>query len=61
MSHLLPNLSSKEEIDRVIRTTSDLVLVLRFGRENDGVCMQLDDIVSWQLALLFSNTGDMYI
>ena len=29
-----------------IKSTVDKVLVLRFGRETDGVCMQLDEIVS---------------
>lgn len=44
-SYLLPNLSSKQEIDNVIRSTEELVLVLRFGRESDSVCLQLDHIV----------------
>lgn len=46
MSCLLPKLSTKKEIDEVIRSTEDLVLVLRFGRESDLTCMQLDDVVS---------------
>lgn len=45
-SYLLPNLSSKQEIDNIIRTTEELVLVLRFGKDNDPVCLQLDHIVS---------------
>lgn len=45
-SYLLPNLTSKQEIDNVIRSTEEMVLVLRFGRENDSVCLQLDHILS---------------
>ena len=46
MSFLLPKLASKLEVDKAIKETEDLVLVLRFGRENDTACLQLDDIVS---------------
>ncbi|XP_038054143.1 thioredoxin-like protein 4B [Patiria miniata] len=46
MSFLLPKLTSKKEVDQVIKTTEDLVLVLRFGRDTDLVCMQLDEILS---------------
>jgi len=45
MSYLLKKLSSKQEVDDVIRSTEDLVLVLRFGRDSDLTCMQLDEIV----------------
>lgn len=45
-SYLLPNLCSKQEIDNIIRTTEELVLVLRFGRDHDPVCLQLDHVVS---------------
>jgi len=46
MSYLIKKLSSKREIDDVVRSTEDLVLVLRFGRDSDLTCMQLDEIVS---------------
>lgn len=46
MSYVLSRLSSKKEVDRAIKETEDKVLVLRFGKENDLVCMQLDEIVS---------------
>ncbi|KAI5067250.1 hypothetical protein GOP47_0017778 [Adiantum capillus-veneris] len=46
MSYLLPNLSSKEEVDKLICDTLDKVLVLRFGRASDTVCMLLDDILA---------------
>lgn len=45
MSFIIPQLSTKQEVDEVIRKTEDVVLVLRFGRENDVTCMQLDHIV----------------
>ncbi|OPL20471.1 thioredoxin-like 4b protein, partial [Mytilus galloprovincialis] len=46
MSFIIPQLSTKQEVDEVIRKTEDVVLVLRFGRENDVTCMQLDHILS---------------
>ena len=46
MAFLLPRLTTKKEVDGAIKRTEDKVLVLRFGRETDGVCMQLDEIVS---------------
>lgn len=45
MSFLLPKLTCKREVDQAIKTVAEKVLVLRFGRDNDGVCLQLDDIV----------------
>ena len=38
-------LTKKKEIDYIIRDTIDKVLVLRFGRASDPVCLHLDDIV----------------
>lgn len=46
MSFLLPKLTSKKEVDQAIKSTAEKVLVLRFGRDEDPVCLQLDDIVS---------------
>ena len=46
MSYLLPKLTNKTEVDEAIKSTEDIVLVLRFGRDDDKVCMQLDHIVS---------------
>ncbi|KAJ8302215.1 hypothetical protein KUTeg_021202 [Tegillarca granosa] len=46
MSFFLPKLESKREVDDVIRSTEDIVLVLRFGRENDSECLKLDDILA---------------
>jgi len=53
MSYLLKKLSSKQEVDDVIRSTEDLVLVLRFGRDSDLTCMQLDEIVSCCFSAMF--------
>eukprot|EP00258_Populus_trichocarpa_P034617 XP_024450636.1 thioredoxin-like protein 4B isoform X2 [Populus trichocarpa] len=39
-------LTKKKEIDCVIRDAIDKVLVLRFGRASDPVCLHLDDILS---------------
>lgn len=46
MSYVLPRLETKKEVDDAIKSTEDKVLVLRFGREADSVCLQLDAIVS---------------
>ncbi|XP_015414303.1 PREDICTED: thioredoxin-like protein 4B isoform X1 [Myotis davidii] len=46
MSFLLPKLTSKTEVDEAIKSTAEKVLVLRFGRDEDPVCLQLDDILS---------------
>ncbi|GLT51658.1 hypothetical protein SLA2020_250530 [Shorea laevis] len=46
MSYLLTTLTKKKEIDTVIRDTIDKVLVLRFGRATDSLCLQLDDILA---------------
>ena len=46
MSYVLPHLETKQDVDRAIKSSEDKVLVLRFGKETDAVCMQLDDIVS---------------
>ncbi|XVF18603.1 hypothetical protein REPUB_Repub11eG0036900 [Reevesia pubescens] len=46
MSYLLPTLTRKKEVDSIIRDTIDKVLVLRFGRAADAVCLQLDDILA---------------
>ncbi|ELU12404.1 hypothetical protein CAPTEDRAFT_153090 [Capitella teleta] len=46
MSFLLKKLTSKAEVDDVIRSTEDLVLVLRFGRDDDSACLQMDNVMS---------------
>ncbi|KAK9139756.1 hypothetical protein Scep_009437 [Stephania cephalantha] len=46
MSYLLRTLTKKPELDHAIRDTIDKVLVLRFGRASDAVCLQLDDLLA---------------
>ncbi|XP_043712932.1 thioredoxin-like protein 4B [Telopea speciosissima] len=46
MSFLFMTLTKKQEVDSIIRDTIDKVLVLRFGRSSDAVCLQLDDILA---------------
>jgi len=43
-SLLFQTLRTKEEIDQVIIDTEDLVVVLRFGRETDSTCLELDEV-----------------
>lgn len=38
-------LATKREVDQVIRHTEDKIVILRFGKETDPVCMELDDLV----------------
>ncbi|CAA0823894.1 mRNA splicing factor- thioredoxin-like U5 snRNP [Striga hermonthica] len=45
MEYLLPTLREKKGVDNLIRDTLDKVLVLRFGRSSDAVCLQLDDVL----------------
>lgn len=45
-SLLLEQLTTKAAVDDAIRLTKDKVVVLRFGRAADLVCMQHDDVVS---------------
>ena len=55
-STLLPTLATKASVDNVIRKTEDVVLVLRFGRDQDLACMQLDEIVRYfgQIGILLT-------
>ncbi|KAK8963806.1 hypothetical protein KSP40_PGU003605 [Platanthera guangdongensis] len=46
MSFILQTLTTKQEVNRVIRDTLDKVLILRFGRASDSICLQLDDILA---------------
>ncbi|KAJ0404996.1 hypothetical protein P43SY_004913 [Pythium insidiosum] len=43
---MLKSLRTKAAIDDAIRHTKDKVLVLRFGRASDLVCMQQDDVLA---------------
>uniref|UniRef100_A0A671Q4T8 Thioredoxin-like 4B n=1 Tax=Sinocyclocheilus anshuiensis TaxID=1608454 RepID=A0A671Q4T8_9TELE len=45
MSLFLPKLSCKKDIDDAIKSVAEKVLVLRFGRDEDSVCLQLDEIL----------------
>lgn len=45
-SLLVPTLTTKREVDTIIRDTLDKVLVLRFGRPSDPLCLHLDDILA---------------
>ncbi|RAL42234.1 unnamed protein product [Cuscuta campestris] len=45
MEYLLRTLTTKQQIDSIIRDTVDKVLVLRFGRSSDSVCLHLDDVL----------------
>ena len=42
---MLTTFTKKKEVDTIIRDTFDKVVVLRFGRASDLVCLQQDHIV----------------
>ncbi|XP_065829320.1 thioredoxin-like protein 4B [Oscarella lobularis] len=46
MSYLIRRLKTKKDVDAAIKTNEDLVVVLRFGRETDPSCLQLDEILA---------------
>ncbi|KAI3377543.1 hypothetical protein L3Q82_008718, partial [Scortum barcoo] len=60
MSLFLPKLTCKKDIDEVIKGVAEKVVVLRFGRDEDSVCLQLDEILS-KTAHDLSNMSSIYI
>ncbi|RXN16611.1 thioredoxin 4B [Labeo rohita] len=60
MSLFLPKLSCKKDIDDAIKSVAEKVLVLRFGRDEDSVCLQLDEILS-KTAHDLSNMASIYL
>ncbi|KAF0687239.1 Aste57867_21001 [Aphanomyces stellatus] len=46
MAFLLTALTTKAAIDEAVLGTKNKVLVLRFGRSCDPVCLQMDDIMA---------------
>ncbi|XP_062515611.1 thioredoxin-like protein 4B [Corticium candelabrum] len=60
MAYLLRRLTTKKEVDNAIKTTEDKVLILRFGRETDSVCRQMDDILEKSQAEL-ENMASIFI
>ena len=59
MAFLLERIISKKQLADVIRQTADIVLVLRFGRETDSACLQLDNILEKTSAPL-ANMANIY-
>lgn len=60
MSLFLPKLSCKKDIDEVIKCVAEKVVVLRFGRDEDSVCLQLDEIVSGTLNVQTLSKSDSF-
>ncbi|CAL8351084.1 unnamed protein product [Merluccius merluccius] len=60
MSLFLPKLCSKEEVDAAIKGVAEKVLVLRFGRDEDSSCLQLDHTLS-KTAHDLTNMASIYI
>ncbi|XP_056589745.1 thioredoxin-like protein 4B [Triplophysa dalaica] len=60
MSFFLPKLSCKKDLDEAIKKVAEKVLVLRFGRDEDSVCLQLDEILS-KTAHDLSNMASIYL
>jgi DIM1 family U5 snRNP protein len=45
MSYLLPHLRSAYAVDQAILTEENKVVVMRFGHDWDGTCMEMDEIL----------------
>lgn len=56
---MLPKLTCKREVDQAIKIVAEKVLVLRFGSDNDAVCLQLDDIVRDFFFFFFNSTSSL--
>lgn len=61
MSLFLPKLTCKKDIDDVIKGVAEKVVVLRFGRDEDSVCLQLDEIVSRTNIAINQTTAWFYL
>jgi DIM1 family U5 snRNP protein len=46
MSYLLPHLTSGFAVDKAIVAEEKRVVVVRFGRDDDATCMQMDDTLA---------------
>jgi DIM1 family U5 snRNP protein len=46
MSYLLPHLRTGWAVDQAIVTEEQRVVVIRFGRDEDPVCMQMDETLA---------------
>eukprot|EP00833_Pecoramyces_ruminatium_P012211 jgi/Orpsp1_1/1186243/evm.model.d7180000049141.1 len=60
MEFLHYRLTSKKQINKVIRYTEDKVVVIRFGRVTDPVCMQ-QDYMLLKASPYLSKIADIYI
>jgi U5 snRNP protein, DIM1 family len=45
MSYLLPHLASGWAVDQAILTEENKVIVIRFGHDWDGTCMEMDEVL----------------
>ena len=45
MSYLLPHLTSGWDVDQAIVTEEEKVIVIRFGHDYDGTCMEMDEVL----------------
>jgi DIM1 family U5 snRNP protein len=46
MSYLLPHLDSGWAVDQAILTEEARVVVIRFGRDSNQICMQMDETLA---------------
>lgn len=60
MSFTLTTLAEKSDVDRVIKTVAEKVLVLRFGRAGDVGCLQCDDTLS-KTSEQLRNMAEIYL
>lgn len=60
MSYLLPHLNNGWEVDQAIVTEEDRVVVIRFGRDADSVCMVQDEVLA-SIAEKVKNFAVIYV
>lgn len=60
MAYLLPHLSSGWEVDQAIVNGDDRVVVIRFGRDQDPVCMVQDEVLA-SIAERVKNFAVIYV
>lgn len=60
MSYLLPHLNSGWAVDQAILQEEERIVVIRFGRDHDTTCMEMDETLS-KIAELVKNMAVIYL
>lgn len=60
MSYLLPHLTSGWAVDQAILTEENKVIVIRFGHDWEGTCMEMDEVL-YSIAEDVRNFATIYL